>query len=72
MKPIVDQYGIGLTCDPTDLEEVNQCVEKMRTDKAFYAHCKENLKKAKEDLCWEKEKEILMDAYCKTMQSLRQ
>lgn len=63
MKPIVDQYQFGLTCDPTDLSQVNACVEKMRTDKAFYAQCKENLKKAKEELCWEKEKTVLLEAY---------
>ena len=63
MRPIVEQYGIGLTCDPTDLEDIDRCVEKMRTDRDFYAQCKENLKKAKENLCWEKEKKVLMDAY---------
>lgn len=63
MKPIVDQYKFGLTCDPTDINQINECVEKMRLDKEFYHSCKENLKKAKEDLCWEREKKILMEAY---------
>ena len=63
MSPIVSQYHIGLTCDPTDLESVNQCVEKMRTDKGFYQKCKENLKIAKKELCWENEKQQLMAAY---------
>lgn len=67
MKPIVEQYGIGLTCDPTDLEEIDRCVEKMRTDRAFYGQCKENLKKAKKDLCWEREKTILQEAYRRAM-----
>ena len=67
MKPIVDRYQIGLTCDPTDLEQINACVEKLRTDKAFYALCKDNLKTAKKDLCWEKEKQILKDAYREIM-----
>lgn len=67
MKPIVDRYGIGLTCNPTSLEDIDRCVEKMRTDKAFYAQCKENLKIAKEDLCWEKEKTTLIEAYQKTV-----
>ena len=63
VAPIVKEYGIGLTCDPTDLDQLNACVEKMRTDKVFYAQCKENLKKAKKDLCWENEKKALKDAY---------
>ena len=67
VAPIVNQYGIGLTCDPEKLEEIHLCVEKMRTDKAFYAQCKENLKKAKEDLCWEKERVILQEAYRRVM-----
>ena len=67
MKPIVEQYGIGLTCDPTDLEDIDRCVEKMRTDRDFYAQCKEYLKKAKEDLCWEREKVVLQEAYRRAM-----
>lgn len=67
MKPIVEQYGIGLTCNPEDLEDIDRCVEKMRTDRDFYAQCKENLKKAKEDLCWEREKVVLQEAYRRAM-----
>ena len=63
MKRLVDQYHIGLTCDPENLEAVNACVEKMRTDTAFCQACKDNLKKAKEELCWEKEKRVLQRAF---------
>ncbi len=63
MKALVDKYKIGLTCDPTQIDEINVCVEKMRTDKDFYQQCKANLKKAKEELCWEKEKEIVKEVY---------
>ncbi len=62
MKRLIDQYRIGLTCDPEDLDAVNACVERMRTDEAFYNQCKENLFKAKKDLCWEKEKHVLTEA----------
>ena len=65
MAPIVDKYRIGLTCDPTDINAVNECVEKLRTDKALYQQCKANLQIAKKDLCWENEKHILMEAYRK-------
>lgn len=63
MKHLIDKYEIGLTCDPEDLETINNCVERMRTDERFYNRCKENLRKAKEELCWENEKKILMDAF---------
>ncbi len=63
MGKVVDQYGIGLTVDPEDSAAITAAVEKMKNDKAFYAACKENLRSAKEELCWEKEKEKLKEAY---------
>jgi len=63
MRRLIEKYEIGLVCDQTDVESVNACIEKMRTDKTFYARCKENLKQAKEDLCWENEKNKLIEAY---------
>jgi len=70
MKRVVDQYGIGLLCDPENTEEICACVEKMRTDKAFYEQCKKNTRVAKEELCWEKEKEILKSAYRRILNGL--
>ena len=63
MKRIIDHYGIGLTCDPEDLDAINACVERMRTDRDFYARCKENIGPAKEELCWEHEKQVLIRAF---------
>jgi len=63
IKKVVNQYGIGLLCDPENTEEICACVEKMRTDKAFYEQCKKNTLAAKEDLCWEKEKDVLKAAF---------
>ena len=63
MKCIIDRYGIGLTCSPDDLDAINECVEKMRTDRDFCLQCRENMKPAKEELCWEKEKQVLIKAF---------
>ena len=63
MAPIVDEYQIGLKVSSDDMEELVAAIQRMRTDTAFYAACKENLKRAKEDLCWEKEKAVLVQAY---------
>lgn len=63
MKRIIDKYEIGLTCDPADPEAIHACVEKMRTDRALYQRCRDNLKNAKQELCWEKEKNVLIKAY---------
>lgn len=65
LKRIVEGYGIGLSCDPEDIDAVSDCVERMRTDRAFYESCCENLRLAKEELCWEKEKHNLINAYKK-------
>lgn len=67
MKPIVDKYQIGLTCDPNDVNAINDCIERMRTDKEFYEKCKANLKIAKRELCWENEKKTLISAYKKLL-----
>lgn len=63
LKRLIHRYHIGLTCNPENLDEINACIEKMRTDKVFYSQCKESLQRAKRDLCWENEKRKLIDAY---------
>lgn len=65
VKSIVEKYQIGLACNPHDIEEVNNCIEKMRSDKKFYSSCKTNLMKAKKELCWENERDALSIAYQK-------
>ena len=44
-------------------EDISRCIAQLRDDPIFYARCKENLKRAKEELCWEKEKQVLLKAY---------
>lgn len=62
IRRLTNAYGIGLLCDPSKPEEIVDCITKMQNDRAFYAQCKANLRKAKEELCWENEKETLMAA----------
>lgn len=63
MGRLIGQYGIGLKIDPTKEEEIVDAFTRLRDDKEFRAQCKENLKRAKEDLCWEREQEALKAAY---------
>ena len=56
MKEMMDRYKFGLTCDPTNTVEICACIDRMRTDRDFYTKCKKNIKKAKEELCWDNEK----------------
>ena len=63
MKRIVEGYRIGLLCSPCDMRAFCDCVDRMLTDRELYSACKQNILKAKEDLCWEKEKQVLKDAF---------
>jgi len=67
---IVKHYDIGLTCDPANVEDINGCIERMRTDKELYMKFKKNLLTAKEELCWEREKEGLVAAYKNLLEEL--
>lgn len=68
MANIVNKYGIGLLCNQDDMSSITACITRMMDDAELYASCKANLKEAKKELCWEKEKEILKAAYAKCMQ----
>ena len=57
------EYDIGLTVDPTDASQIAQAITRLQQDDALYRRLKENLKKAKEELCWEREKQGLKEAY---------
>lgn len=63
MKRIIEKYQIGLTCKPGDVDDICRCVKRMREDSAFYKQCKENLKAAKREFCWENEKKVLAAAF---------
>lgn len=63
LTKVIDKYKIGLTVKEYDLYEINECIEKIRTNKELYQQFKNNLKKAKLDLCWEKEKNKLIEAF---------
>ena len=65
IEPIVKEYNIGLTCNPTDIDAIIACIKKMNENKSLYHTFKENLKHAKQQLCWENEKQILINAYMK-------
>lgn len=65
MRRLIEKYNIGLTCDQTSVESLNSGIEKLRIDKELYGEMKRNLVAAKNDLCWEKEKLVLIEAYKK-------
>ncbi|MDO4811185.1 MAG: glycosyltransferase [Eubacteriales bacterium] len=65
MARIIRQYDIGILSPSGDAEKLAENIEKMRTDKELYRKFKFNLVKAKDELCWEKEKEKLKAAFAK-------
>lgn len=60
---LVDQYRIGSRVDPTSPEKIADAIRKLKENKDFYNMCNNNLKRAKEELCWENEKKVLLEAY---------
>lgn len=69
MKELVDRYGVGLTCNPENITEINACIERLRTDRALYEELKQNIRKAKKELCWEIEREKLIESYSRIMKT---
>lgn len=63
ISSLLRHYGIGLPVNPESPEDIAAAIRRMRDDREFYAACKENLKRAKEELCWEREKTALEEAY---------
>ncbi len=60
MKHIIEQNEIGLACDTSKPAEISKAVEKIMSDYPVYVN---NVRKAKEKYCWEKEAVKLKDIY---------
>lgn len=62
MIELVEKYNIGIACEINDDKEILRNIEKIRNKKC-YSEYKKSIKRAKEDLCWEKEKVVLKNYY---------
>lgn len=65
MSRIVNDYNIGALVPSGDAEKLAGAIRDLVEDSIRYKGYKNNLAKAKEDLCWEKESQILINAYKK-------
>lgn len=63
LSKMIRKYKNGLLFDPEDINDINRCVERIRTDSELYSELKGNSLKAKDELCWENEKRKLINAY---------
>ncbi len=67
VSKITNQYKIGICTNPNDPQKIYESVKKMKNNKEEYLIYKANLVKAKNELCWEKEVEVLRQAYKNAM-----
>lgn len=62
VRKIVEQYNIGLCIDSHDPREIANKVKSMLADKTTMALFKENSIKASAELCWENERQVLVES----------
>lgn len=67
IRNIVEGYKIGICCDASDEISISNSISKLKNDKQFYSTLKENLIKAKRELCWENERISLFNEYKKIL-----
>jgi glycosyltransferase involved in cell wall biosynthesis len=54
-KSYMETYQIGLTVDPSDVEEIKRTLTKMLTDRDMIIYWRKNAQKASQELNWESE-----------------
>lgn len=63
MRRLVDEYGIGLCVQPHDEQALDQALVEICQDAHLRAQLQQGLIRAKKELCWEKEKNKLLNAF---------
>jgi glycosyltransferase involved in cell wall biosynthesis len=61
IRSIVEKYKTGLIISSHQPESIAECINKMITDEKFYEELIVNAKVAAKELCWEKEKDKLVE-----------
>ncbi len=62
MKKIITEYKIGRTFVSGDCRSLGEQIRNTLEDPATMMEYKKNISRAKKDLCWEREKKVLIDA----------
>jgi glycosyltransferase involved in cell wall biosynthesis len=67
MKKIVEGYNVGLCCNQDDMEDIINKIELLQSNHDMLQELKDNEIRAKEELCWENERNKLREAYRKIL-----
>ena len=65
IKKIVCGYEVGEVVEPENISQIAEAINKMRNNKSYYQRLKNNLVRAKDELCWENESAVLKKEYLK-------
>ena len=63
MKRMVTKYNLGMVCKVDDVQSLVYCIKKLIQDTDIIDSYRKNALNAKKELCWEKEKQVLLNAY---------
>jgi glycosyltransferase involved in cell wall biosynthesis len=63
LKNIVEGYSVGLTFDPDNPADIAEKIRRFFDSPELQEQCRENLQRAKQELCWEVEEQKLADLY---------
>lgn len=63
MADLINRHQIGISVNPLSVDDIEDAIKKMKENVSFYYGLKENLADARKVLCWEVEKEKLVNAY---------
>ena len=63
MRKLIREYDIGLLVNGEKPDEISNAIDQLTNNSTSYLTFRNNMKTAKEDLCWEKERYRLIEAY---------
>lgn len=63
IERVVNENEVGIAIDPHDAMNIAEAVNRLLTDKALYAQCRQNTEQAKQIYNWQNEKSKLLDVY---------
>ena len=63
IERIVKEYEVGLTCNPENVSDIVDAINELKNNHDKYKEIKDKVIKAKDELCWEKERIKLEEMY---------